>query len=323
MPPAHISHDKICISQDVYRSGILTQMSYAVFGASGQTGGATARELLRRGQEVRVVVRRESAASEWQAAGATTALADMYDAQSIGAALRGTDGAFVLLPTFFHEQDPFASCDKAVTALAEGITAADVPHVAYLSSIGAHRVHGLGSIDQLRRLEAGMSVLATRISALRAGWFMENYNGQLAQAVATGDLPSMLDPLDQPIPMIAVDDIGVAAADLLMTPSADRRVVELSHPKAYSANDVAAAIAEISGRPITATAIPKAERSGVYAAWGLTPGAARNMSDMIDGFNSGWIRFQGSPAEHVDAPTPLADALKRSGEQMKLASNAR
>jgi NAD(P)H dehydrogenase (quinone) len=293
-------------------------MSYAVFGASGQTGGATARELLRRKQEVCAVVRREGAASEWQAAGATTALADMYDAKSVSAALHGTDGAFVLLPAFFRDQDPFASCDKVVTALAEGITASGVPHVVYLSSIGAHRDHGLGSIDQLRRLEAGMSVLATRTSALRAGWFMENYSGQLAQAVATGDLPSMLDPLDQPVPMVAVDDIGVAAADLLMMPSARRRVVELSHPKAYSASDVAAAIAEISGRPVTATAIPKADRSGVYAEWGFTPSAARNMSDMIDGFNSGWIRFQGSPAEHVGAPTPLAEALKRAAEQMNL-----
>lgn len=127
----------------------------------------------------------------------------------------------------------------------------------------------------------------------------------------------MLDPLDQPVPMVAVDDIGVAAADLLMTPSARGRVVELSHPKAYSASDVAAAIAEISGRPVTATAIPKAERSRVYAEWGLTPSAARNMSDMIDGFNSGWIRFQGSPAEHVGAPTPLAEALKRAAGEMK------
>jgi len=31
---------------------------------------------------------------------------------------------------------------------------------------------------------------------------------------------------------------------------------------------------------------------------------------MLDGFNSGWIAFEGRKSEHVRGPTPLATALR-------------
>jgi NAD(P)H dehydrogenase (quinone) len=287
-------------------------MKYAVFGVTGQTGGATARALLERRHGVRAIVRRADAEPAWQAIGATTVVAEMYDAGAVAGALEGVDGAFVMLPTFFDAEDPFARCDAAIRALVTGVAESRVRNVVYLSSIGAQRDRGLGSIDQLRRLESAFATVDADSCALRAGWFMENFNGQLASAMASGTLPSMLDPLDRAVPMVAVDDIGRAAADLLTSPRDGKRAIELSYPQPFSANDVAAAMSELAGKVVTATPIPKAERAKVYAAWGLTAGAGRNMSEMIDGFNSGWIAFEGPPAVRIDASTSLLDAFRKA-----------
>jgi NAD(P)H dehydrogenase (quinone) len=122
--------------------------------------------------------------------------------------------------------------------------------------------------------------------------------------------------------MVATEDIGQIAADVLQREPNGKYVVEVAHLRAYSANDVARSMTSIVGRPVTAVVIPRDERAGVYRSWGLSDGSARAMSDMIDGFNSGWISFEGGAVEREYTPTPLEISLQRLAEA-ELATNTR
>ena len=62
---------------------------------------------------------------------------------------------------------------------------------------------------------------------LRPGWFLENCKWDVAPARENGVIPSFLQPLDKPVPMVATADIGRVAAELLQEARTGRRVVEL------------------------------------------------------------------------------------------------
>jgi NAD(P)H dehydrogenase (quinone) len=289
-------------------------MKFSVLGVTGQVGGATAHALLNRGHAVRAVIRTASAAADWQARGADVALADLGDPQALTAAFAGVDGVFVMTPPYTETPDLFAAHNVAIQNLCAAVTAAGVPYLVLLSSIGAQHSSGIGAIKKNRDLEQALNALSVPTVALRAGWFMDNYRGQIRAARESGILPSMLDPLDLTVPMVATEDIGQIAADVLQREPNGKYVVEVAHLRAYSANDVARSMTSIVGRPVTAVVIPRDERVGVYRSWGLSEGSAREMSAMIDGFNSGWIHFEGGAVERADTLTPLEISLQRLAE---------
>jgi NAD(P)H dehydrogenase (quinone) len=221
------------------------------------------------------------------ARGAEAAIADLMDADALRKAFTGVDAAFVMTPPYLDVPDPAGANVEAIAALRGAILAAGVPYVVYLSSIGAQHDHGLG--------------------AIRAGGFMENYKGQIATARETGTLPSMLDPLDLAVPMIAIDDIGVVSARLLARGPHGPNVVELAE-HACSSNDAARVMSAIVGRSVESVVIPRDQRPDVYRSWGLSQRGADLMSEMIDGFNSGWISFEGGSAEPASGTTSLQNA---------------
>src|SRR3984893_2569491 len=289
-------------------------MKFSVLGVTGQVGGAAARALLERGDAVRAVTRTALAAGCWQALGADVALADLGDRQALASAFADVDGVFVMTPPYTEAPDLFAAHNIAIENLCAAVTAVDVPQLVLLSSIGAQHSSGLGAIKKNRDLEQALSALSVPTVALRAGWFMENYRGQMRAARESGILPSMLDPLDLPVPMVATEDVGQIAADVLQREPNGKYVVEVAHLSAYSTNDVARSMTAILGRPVTAVIIPRDERVGVYRSWGLSDGSAHAMSAMIDGFNSGWIAFEGGAVERAYTLTPLETSLQRLAE---------
>jgi uncharacterized protein YbjT (DUF2867 family) len=73
---------------------------YLVMGITGKVGGATVRHLLKQGKQVRALVRSREKAAKWADQGVELVDGDWNDATTIAAALKGVDGAFVMLPPF-------------------------------------------------------------------------------------------------------------------------------------------------------------------------------------------------------------------------------
>ena len=149
--------------------------------------------------------------------------------------------------------------------------------------------------------------MSVPVAFLRAAWFMENASWDV-EAAKAGVVPSFLQPLDHPIPMVATADIGRTAADLLRESWTGLRIVELEGPRRYSANDVAAGFAEAVGHPVRMEPVPRDTWEALFRSQGMKHPLARIR--MIDGFNEGWIDFEGNGAEHRAGRIPLETVLK-------------
>ena len=111
-------------------------------------------------------------------------------------------------------------------ALRSALGAARPARVVYLSTIGA-QARQPNLLSQHTIIERALRDLPVSTTFLRPAWFMENCRWDVAPAREPGVIPSFLQPLDKPVPMVATADIGRVAAGLLQENWSGRRVVEL------------------------------------------------------------------------------------------------
>jgi len=189
---------------------------YVVLGASGNTGHAVAKNLLARGQKVRVVGRNAARLQSLAAEGAEIFIGDATDAAALTKAFHGADSAYVMIPPDAASNDFRAFQDRVGDAVATAVQNAGVKNVVSLSSIGADKASGTGPVVGLYNLEQKLNQInGVNALHLRAGYFMEN---TLPQAGAIRMLGSAVGPLrpDLKLPIIATRDIGAAAAAALL-----------------------------------------------------------------------------------------------------------
>jgi NAD(P)H dehydrogenase (quinone) len=97
--------------------------------------------------------------------------------------------------------------------------------------------------------------------------------------------------LDRPVPMIATADVGRVAAELIQQEWKGRRVIELEAPSRITPNEAAATFSKILGRPVSAAVVPHDTWQGLFTSQGMKDPMPRIR--MLDGFNEGWIEFEG------------------------------
>jgi len=261
---------------------------FAVMGATGQVGRAVADTLIDRGRKVRVVVRSESKARHWAVRGADVAVAAIEDPRAMAEALSGVEGAFVMLPPIFDPSPGFPEAKAVIAALRKALIGAAPQKVVALSTIGAAAPQP-NLLNQLGLMEAAFGDLPMPLAFLRAAWFMENAAGDVADARERGVITSYLQPLDKAFPMVATNDVGATAADLLLEDWRGHRAVEVEGAARVSPNDLAEAFGKALGRPISVKVAPRGEWEATFRAQGMSNPTPR--AQMVDGFNEGWIEF--------------------------------
>jgi NAD(P)H dehydrogenase (quinone) len=278
---------------------------YAITGITGQVGGGVATALLNGGKQVRAVVRDTTKARSWAQKGCEIATADMTDAAALTEALADVEAVFILIPPLFDPAPGFPEIRSITAALKTAISHARPSKIVCLSTIGAQASQS-NLLSQLGIMENELGALDAPVTFLRAAWFMENAQADVAPARETGVIRSFLQPLDKPSPMVAVSDIGLVAAELLQETWVGRRVVELEGPRRVSPNEIAACFAEILGRPVRAEIVPRDSWEELFRSQGATNPGPR--ARMIDGFNQGWIAFEGTPRHGA---TPISAVLRQ------------
>jgi uncharacterized protein YbjT (DUF2867 family) len=281
---------------------------YVVTGITGQVGGALANALLQQGKTIRAVVRDEKKGAAWSARGCEIALADMTDADALARAFEGAEGVFLLPPPEFDPAPGFPEAHKVIDAIVAAITRAKPRKIVCLSTIGAQATQS-NLLSQRTLLEDALRAQSIPVTFLRPGWFMENCAWDVDSARNEGIVHSFLQPLDRAIPMIATEDIGELAATLLQEEWTGARIVELEGPRRTSPNDIAAAFSEVLGRPVRAQAVPRDSWATLFASQGMKHPMPRIR--MLDGFNEGWIDFEGTREATVKGATPLIDVIRK------------
>src|ERR1700677_101781 len=266
---------------------------FAITGITGNIGGEVARNLLEAHQPVRAVVRDAGRAQAWKQRGCEIAVADIGDASALTAAFAGAESVFVLVPPMFDPAPDFPEAQAVTATLKSALQAARPDSVVYLSTIGAQAAKP-NLLTQHSIIERTLRELASPITFLRPAWFMENSSSDVAPAREQGVIPSFLQPLGKPVPMVATADIGRVAAELLQASWEGHRVIELEGQKRVTPNEIAAAFSDLLDRPVKAESVPRETWEPLFRSQGMKNPAPR--IQMLDGFNEGWIEFESGKA---------------------------
>jgi uncharacterized protein YbjT (DUF2867 family) len=248
---------------------------FLVFGATGQQGGAVARALLAKGKTVRAFVRNplSDSARQLAAEGITLAVGNLSDRASIDRAMAGVSGVFSVQTS---SPSGLVTDEEEVAqgiAVADSAHAAGVAHIVYSSGGAAGKgPTGMGHFDSKSRIEDHLRSLPIAATITRPASFMEMMMLP-GMGLDSGTFTFFMAP-DQPMQMIALEDLGRVNAQILCDPHRYAgQAIELSS-QAITGNDLAQAFSEAAGRPIAYQRFPDA----VLAQNGFL----RKLSELID-----------------------------------------
>jgi len=213
-----------------------------VTGATGTTGGATLRALVKSGAQVRALVRNPA---NWRIPdGVEIAIGSFENPASLSSALHGVDKVFLVHP---GSEDQVASESAFITAAGQ----AGVSHLVRLSVVGADQP-GIASMRfgvSHRDLEAVCVASGIATTFLRPNGFMQNYLGQADSIREQGVFFSSLSPAAV-VSHVDAEDIGAVAAKVLTEPGHEGTAYTLTGPEPLSDDEIAARFTRVLGREV-------------------------------------------------------------------------
>jgi NAD(P)H dehydrogenase (quinone) len=281
---------------------------FAIMGITGNVGGAVANTLLQHGKKVRGIVRDDSKAQAWKDKGVEIVTANYDD--HLTAAFTGVEGVFCMIPPDVVPDPGFPDSVARIAAIKKAVLATKPPRAVFLSSIGGEKTSGLGIVTTAHLLEEELGSSGVPSAFLRAGSFMENILHSIPAARTTGMCYSFYQPLEDPIPLVATQDIGRIGAETLLQTWQGNRFIEISGPTYYSPNDVAAALEKALDRPVTGIAVPRETWVDTLTQHGMPADRSAAYIEMNDSFNSRWIDFGVPSTEHVKGTIDLVTTVK-------------
>jgi len=238
--------------------GVMFEKSQVILvsGATGQQGGAIARELLAAGATVRAMTRNPESAGAKALAdlGAEIVKADLDDVASLERALDGVWGAFAVQNTWEAGVEKEEEQGKRFAEIAKR---KGIQRFVYSSVGSAHRTTGIPHFDNKWRVEETVRGLGFPSHViLRPVFFMENLTSPwFKPAIDEGNLAVGVKP-ETKLQMVAVEDIGKFGR------VAFERGAELNGQAIEIAGDeltmpeTAAIISKATGREITFVQVP-------------------------------------------------------------------
>jgi uncharacterized protein YbjT (DUF2867 family) len=255
-----------------------------VTGATGTTGGATLRALVRVGVPVRAFVR--DAARIEVGAGVDVAIGDFTDQASLDRAFVGVEKAYLVAAAGPGQVE-------LESAFVDAARRAGIAHLVRLSVIGADQPGAdalrFGAIH--REVERIVRESGLEWTFLRPNDFMQNLLGQAQSIASQGVFYSPLSPSAR-ISSVDATDIGDVAARVLTEPGHGGKAYTLTGPEALNQDDVAARLSAVLGREISrVTTTPDEARAGMlgmgYPEW------------TVDGLVELWALYEAGAVAHV------------------------
>jgi uncharacterized protein YbjT (DUF2867 family) len=202
-----------------------------VLGATGQQGGATARQLAARGWAVRALVRdpNKPAAQALRNQGIEIVQGNLDDPASVMEAIKGIYGVFSV-QAVLNDAEKEVRMGKAV---ADAAKIEGVSHFVYSSAIGAGRDIGIAVFEAKGKIEQHIQALELPATILHPVMFMDNFRF-LSRVIDGQIIIPYLGASDTRVQMISAHDIGVFAA------------IAFDNPKAYIGK-----VLEIAGDELT------------------------------------------------------------------------
>jgi uncharacterized protein YbjT (DUF2867 family) len=185
-----------------------------VAGATGSQGGAVADALLSRGHTVIALTRNPESenARKLVERGATVAVGDFTDRDSLIRAATGADTAYIMTTPF--EAGTAAETEQGI-AMVEVMKAAAIGHLVFGSVASADQGTGIPHFDSKYEVEKRLASVGVPYSIVAPVYFMENLLAPWNLAALRERKLALAMPADRRLQQVAVSDIGAFAATLV------------------------------------------------------------------------------------------------------------
>jgi uncharacterized protein YbjT (DUF2867 family) len=283
---------------------------FVIAGVTGNTGSVVAETLLAAGKKVRVLVRDAAKGAVWRQRGAEVhVLASLDDEGGLASALEGAEGAYLLSPPDARATDLVAERRKMLEAMAGAIERSRVPHVVFLSSVGAQHSAGTGPIRTVHDAEQRLAQTSAKLTFVRAAYFLENW-AAVAAAAKEGKLPTFI-ASDHAIPMVATRDIGVVAAKALLEgPASKVEVIELAGQRDLSPRDVARIFGAILKKSVEPQEAPLDAVVPTFMSFGISENVSALYREMYEGVANGKVDWENGSARLVRGTVDPENVLR-------------
>ncbi|MCF2487661.1 NmrA family NAD(P)-binding protein [Dyadobacter sp. CY347] len=254
---------------------------YIILGATGHVGSAVAETLLSRGEAVTVITRDAEKAEKFRQKRAVVAVADVHAVETLRQVFRTGKRLFLLNPPALPDTDTIAEEKKSLASIIAALEGSGLEKVVALSTYGAHDGEGVGDLGVLYEMEQQLSETHIPFSIVRAAYYMSNWDGFLQTAKTEGKIYSLY-PDDFELPMVAPEEIGKFAAELLIEPVERTGLYYIEGPAEYTPADVGNAFSEALAKQVDTEVIPRTEWIPFLKKMGFSQHAAESMAAMTD-----------------------------------------
>uniref|UniRef100_UPI003D92588B NmrA family NAD(P)-binding protein n=1 Tax=Gordonia sp. B7-2 TaxID=3420932 RepID=UPI003D92588B len=275
--------------------------TYAVTGANGGLGRATIEALTERGvaaSDIVAIVRDADRAQHLSDAGVTVRVADYDDKAALSAVLSGVDRLLLV------SGSEFGSRVRQHGNVIEAAKANGVDLLAYTSILYAD-TSPLKLAEEHLATEHILADSGVPHTLLRNGWYWENYVGSAPAAIESGTLYGSA--RAGRVAGAARRDYADAAAAVLIAGTVGA-VYELAGSEPLDHPAIAAAIAEVSGKPVRYQDIPESAYAEALVGAGLPAPVAAILADSDAGVSRGALD---------STSTDLADLRGRPSASLK------
>lgn len=280
-------------------------MTIAVTAATGQLGTLVIDALLDTvpAGEIVAIARNAEKAAPLAAKGVDVRIASYDDRAALDAALAGVDAVLLISGSEIgHRQAQHANVIDA--AKAQGVA-----RIVYTSAPHAD-TSTLPMAPEHLQTEQYLASAGVEHVLLRNGWYNENYGQALATAAQTGTLLTSAG--DGRIASAARKDLAEAAAVVLTANGPLKPVYELTGDSAWTQDELAAAMSEVLGKPVTAQHVTTEEHIAILQQFGLDEGTATFLAALDTATARGDLApTTGELAALIGRPTtPLVESLR-------------
>lgn len=273
-----------------------------VVGATGNLGGKVVDELLRRGKDVRAVVRPASDATRLAAKGVEVVRGDMLDLGSLVAAMTDVDSVVTTAAGYTRRSRQATDIDTVGnTNLAEAASRTGVRRFVLTSILTCEQTPDVSHFWHKKLAEDALEERGVPFVALRPGAFLD----QVSQIGG--------DPFEKrrllwfgtsavPLTFVLTSDLAGYLAAAVDAPARDGERVDIGWDRPVTMHEVASLASELIGQRVKVRAVP----AGVMRTVARLVPSLRDMTAMVDWFATGRYVADVARQTQLFGPPPTA-----------------
>jgi NAD(P)H dehydrogenase (quinone) len=281
-------------------------MKIGVTGASGQLGHLVVQQLTAKcpATDIVAIVRDPAKAADLASKGIEVRAAAYEDRTALDAALAGLDRLLLISSSELGRR---AAQHKNVLDAAK---AAGVKHVVYTSAPKA-TTSTLILAPEHKATEEYLAASGLAYTILRNNWYTENYAQSVASARQTGTLVAAAGA--GRVASASRADYAEGAAVVLVGEGHEGKVYEFSGDRAWDYQELAAAIAEVTGVPCSYQSVGQAELAAAMTKAGMDEGTAGFVAALDGNIAEGALSEVSADLSNlIGRPTtPLKETVKK------------